>query len=351
MRRFDQMAELFGISKALIEKARRHWKNRYAKTFLEKLHYKASMRLRYNSILLKRMQKTFFLWKIRKVAHRRHITSISKPFHMLRILSRVHHLFATWFDSNALPILRTGFRKIHTYKDHCESCFKKIEKSRHERLTRNVFKFVVQLQREHKKQCQKSLRRAYLRFFVRPLIHIKLERSSACRRQLRRWADRQLSVSDRQKEVDNSGDVFNRRSLRSCMNKMSMYTYAVGYQNACLKRAIAATQLIQLLRSMQHWQHYQTRRTSERSFEQIDYYAVISFWRFSRRVKQLEAQRSLIEVADNFCDEFICKKYIKLWYRRMKRNQSTRGKLVLSENFYRQKNQSFAFMVLSSISQ
>jgi hypothetical protein len=102
---------------------------------------------------------------------------------------------------------------------------------------------------------------------------------------------------------------------------------------------------------MQCWKLFQAKRCIENKLEAVNYHGVISFWKFSRRIKQIEAQRTMLEVADNFNDEYACKKCIRMWYTRMKRDQSMRHKLEVSEVFHRQKNQSFALMILSSMAQ
>jgi len=297
------------------------------------------------------MQKTFYMWKIRKVKHRRHVAVLAKPFHILRVFSRVRSLLGLWFDSNAMPMLRKGFRKLHNYKEHCESCFKAVQKLQQDRLSRFVLKSMQQIRVSQALYYRKSLRRVYLRCFVCPLVKKKHERSSACRRQWRRWAGRRVAVSASRKDSADCEDFYDRRGLRVCLNKMSLYGYAIGYQNACMRKATAASHLIKLLRGMQHWQLFQTSRSFMRITERTNYYAIMSFWKFSRAVKLLETQRSLIGVADKFCDEFSCKKCLKVWYQRAKRSQMMRKKLSMAKTFHRQRNKSFAFLMLSSNSQ
>ena len=350
MRKLTKWYDHCCVFRSLAHKGSHYWFSKHARRFLRELHYDATVRSAHNSIVIKRTRKIFFAWKVRKVVNRRQLNIVSKPFHIFRVLSRVRRYFGSWFNSNITPVLRGGFRKIHSYKVHCENSFVKVQKLRQEHLARYVLKALQRLQVVCKWHRRVATRRAYLMFFVRPLTEIKFQRSFACRRQLQRWVVKRANMIDKRNEGKLCTKWCDQKKLKRSVDDMRMYVYAQGYQRACSQKADAASNLIKLLRCVQHWKAYYTRRSFDIQFEQVDYYAIISFWKFWRRLKKVQSQRLLLEVACNFFEENKCKKYLNVWHRWMKRNQLMREKMVHSQTYYHQKNTSFALKMLSGIS-
>ena len=347
---FLKKYQKLSISISSIKKARVMWNVKSAKVVFQLLRAKVSIRRRFDSVILMRARILLLKWKVRKVEQARLRVSVTKIFRNWRTLSSVHSMFGVWFESNAIPLLRRGFRKIKEYSKHCEECIKTIRLVETKRVLKSAFRLMKQSRDIRLFYIQNTLRRTLERCFTRPLFVAKRERSIACRRQLKRWLGKQKRLRNNFIQSRSAQKHRKKRCLIMSVNRLGEYTYAHQYQVNCMKSGVAADRLIKLLRGMQMWRFFQERFYLRNNIDHINYFLIMSFWKFSRRLKQKNLQRSLIEVANGFHDESLCKKFIKKWYQRTKRKQLMHMKFNLSESFHLRKNKSFAFVMLSRIS-